>query len=608
MRTVRTALTLAVFVLVFLSAWLFFGCAHAELLSYEEQYQLFLFSTDYLLERIAVAGGVADYVAEFLTQFYYVPWAGSAVVSSVLTLMMWLAYMLTGRHEDWRDSLTWCLLSAAAVVLTVALMGDENVLLSYPVAIDMVLAATLAADRLPKMSKALFGVVLAVSFSLLYWCAGAVAVIFALATPLRTQWLHNKGAWAAGSMVMAVAVMMAAGRFLMVQWPVSSVMFGINYYRATDFHPAGIFVVAAWVTAIAVLSKGIKSMRKPVLNTLIMAVTAVALAAGGTILIRSSYDKDKFDALLYDKLVREGRWTDIIAHAENTPPRSEMAVQGLNLALAKTGQMGDRMFCFPQQGIESLVSKHKLDNTTCLVSAEVFFHLGMTNAAFWYNFDLQESIINNRKSGRFMKRMAQCLIVNGKYKAAGKYLNKLRQSLFYRDWAEETMRCIQDEAQVNSHPVYGEMRRNSFKKEMLYNYGEVGKMFGLAAIDSDGRNYLAWDYFCAAMLLQGDLRTFTGMYHYAAETFHMTRIPRHYQEAIALFWTFGHQNFDGLPFPVDNSVKTQIAELARAYGQSRGNIDAWRPAFAQTYWAYFLTRQQQNVGENTEEQHAEREG
>jgi len=577
MRAVRTVPALVVFALVFLSAWLFFGLAHPELLSYEEQYQLFLYSTDYLLERISVAGGVADYVAEFLTQFYYVPAAGAAAVASVLTLMMWLTYRLTGRHEDWRDRLTWCLLSAAAVALTIALMGDENVLLSYPVAVDMTLAATLAAGCLPKMSKALFGAALVAGFALLYWCVGAAAVIFAIAVPLRAQ------------------------------WPVSSVMLGINYYRATGFHPAGIFVVAAWVAAVAVVSRNIRPARKPATKTLIMAVTAVAVIAGGATLIRSSYDKDKFDALLYDKLVREGRWTDIIAHAEKTQPRSEMAVQGLNLALAKTGQLGDRMFHFPQQGIGSLVSKHKLDNTTCLVSAEVFFHLGMTNAAFWYNFDLQESIINNRKSGRFMKRMAQCLIVNGKYKAAGKYLNKLRQSLFYREWAEETMRCIKSEAQVNAHPVYGEMRRDSLKREMLFSYGEIGKMFGLAAIDSDGRNYLAWDYFCAAMLLDGNLQLFTGMYHYANEMFHITRIPRHWQEAIALFWTFGHQSFDGLPFPVDSSVKTQIAELARAYGQSRGNAGAWRPAFAQTYWAYFLTKQQK-AGEDAEEQHAEREG
>jgi len=80
MRAVRTVPALVVFALVFLSAWLFFGLAHPELLSYEEQYQLFLYSTDYLLERISVAGGVADYVAEFLTQFYYVPAAGAAAV------------------------------------------------------------------------------------------------------------------------------------------------------------------------------------------------------------------------------------------------------------------------------------------------------------------------------------------------------------------------------------------------------------------------------------------------------------------------------------------------------------------------------------------------
>lgn len=50
--------------------WAFpYRCA----LSYQEQYRnLFLFTPSYFTERISVPGGLADYVAEFITQFYYV--------------------------------------------------------------------------------------------------------------------------------------------------------------------------------------------------------------------------------------------------------------------------------------------------------------------------------------------------------------------------------------------------------------------------------------------------------------------------------------------------------------------------------------------------------
>ena len=50
---------------------LFWGSVYPAHISYQEQFQLFLFDADYWWERIVVPGGLADYIAEYLTQFYY---------------------------------------------------------------------------------------------------------------------------------------------------------------------------------------------------------------------------------------------------------------------------------------------------------------------------------------------------------------------------------------------------------------------------------------------------------------------------------------------------------------------------------------------------------
>lgn len=49
------------------SAVLFWVFPHISLLLYQEQYQLFVFTTGYFVERIVLPGGLADYVAEFCT-------------------------------------------------------------------------------------------------------------------------------------------------------------------------------------------------------------------------------------------------------------------------------------------------------------------------------------------------------------------------------------------------------------------------------------------------------------------------------------------------------------------------------------------------------------
>lgn len=60
---------------------LFWGNVYPAHLSYQEQFQLFLFDADYFWERMAVPGGLADYVAEYLTQFYYHVWAGACILA-----------------------------------------------------------------------------------------------------------------------------------------------------------------------------------------------------------------------------------------------------------------------------------------------------------------------------------------------------------------------------------------------------------------------------------------------------------------------------------------------------------------------------------------------
>ena len=56
----------------------------------------------------------------------------------------------------------------------------------------------------------------------------------------------------------------------------------------------------------------------------------------------------------YDYLVRTGQWNEVLKLAEEKPPRNYLSLAMLNLSLAKTGQMGDRMFSYDQRGVNGL--------------------------------------------------------------------------------------------------------------------------------------------------------------------------------------------------------------------------------------------------------------
>ena len=74
---------------------LFWGLYYPHHLHYHEQFQLFLFTPEYGIDKCLHPGGIAEYIAEFLTQFYYFAWAGATILAIVLVLIQrqinWLA-------------------------------------------------------------------------------------------------------------------------------------------------------------------------------------------------------------------------------------------------------------------------------------------------------------------------------------------------------------------------------------------------------------------------------------------------------------------------------------------------------------------------------------
>lgn len=579
-------------VALFVGTWLMWWLWCPEMMNYQEQYQLFLWTGSYFAHSMSMVGGLADYASEFLVQFYYVPWIGALTIAVVITLLQVLSGAISlGNCHDSRLKLTLWIISLGVSIFVLHFMSDENALLSYPVALLLTCLATWGMQKLPKCSALAFGLILVFGYAALYWCVGPVAMLFLIISIVQRQELRLKLAWLLGGVLLACAFTKVLCLTLFTQYPESQLFLGINYYRVENVHPTVMIYppLAILLLALIPLFNGAKAYRY---KGFVLRCRSFFLLVGGAALIAVGYKDEKREIMCYDMLVRQGRWLDIIDIAEKEKPTNDFCLQAVNLALAKTGQLGEKMFEFPQHGMGSLLSKYYRDNTSCLVSAEVFYHLGMVNSAFRYNFDLQESIMNNRKSGRFMKRMAECLIINGKYKAAKKYIDMLSHSLYYSNWAREVKAIIGNEQAIDNHSDYGEMRRLRFKQELLYDYGNLDKIFGLLALESNGHNRLAWEYFNAAMLLKGDLSTFTGMYHYAQEMFRQAETPLHHQEAIAMFWTFGHQSFEGLPYPVSDGVKQRISAFAQVYAENPNNPKAWMSQFGNTYWAYFILNRQ----------------
>lgn len=458
------------------TVWLFWWLEYPELLLFQEQNQLFLFTWNFVGERLSVCGGLADYIAEFITQFNVLPWLGALMLSLVLTGVQILVWKLAG--NDGKSC--WYPLSFIPSVLLLVYMGDHDVMLCFPVAILMTLALCRLYDCRPSVPAAL--VMLAAG----YWLAGPAVFISAFYIILKDR--KPAELLYIPYVVLVIAILRL---LVMRQYPWHQLLLGLDYFRIPMNQPVMEVVCAAVTLLCPFLITLLPAVRRSA--WIVVPVQVATIACLGIFGISKSFDKDSCETIAFDQLVRQEKWNELISRAREHQPKSDVACVGLNLSLFLTGQM-EKMSDFWQSGPQGLIMPRVRDNISNSASCEVFWRLGFVNEALRYAFDTQESIPNLRKSGRWMCRMAECQIVNGRYEVASKYIDILKHSLFYRKWAVAHEKYLNNGSAVNSNEIYSYLRAVRSQDDYLFYYPEMDKMLGRLYLGNNNNIMAAWYY------------------------------------------------------------------------------------------------------------------
>ena len=544
-----------------LAVFLFWRFRYPAVLSYQEQLQLFLFDGDYFWERMAEPGGFARYVAEFLVQFYNSVTAGAAVIALLFMLVQRLTWRLMRSESHYA-------LSFIPVMMLWYAMGDENVMLTYTVALalNMLMACILAKVFLAwgyerrMLLRRLF--VMLVVVPLAYWLTGPMVLLLAVVLmPV--------------SVVYALALMLLSAHYL--PFPMHRVMLGVSYYRIPATLPYLLMVLPAVVW---IISNVVRLLPKA---SRVVNAVEVALAVGLLgVLADVGFDKKKYELIEYDYLVRAKDWNAIIAKAERRTPDLPMSVSATNLALGMTNQLGERAFDFYQRGAEGLLPGFERNFATTQLTGEIYFHLGMVNTAQRLAFEAMEAIPNYNKSARVMKRLAETNLINGQYQVARKYLLMLEKTIFYRPWAQRTLAMLGDENTINAHPLYGTMRQYRLQEDFLFSDRELDKICGRLFMHNQ-QNRMAVQYLLLMPLLDRDVPRFMSYVQLVQNKIQYN--PRAAQEAIAFaFMQQRRQPPRGL---VSQLVLQQMNEFARVYGSGGKNAPGLE-RFRNTVW-YYLT-------------------
>ena len=446
-----------------LAVLLFFGLAYPHHLHYQEQYQLFLFDSTYVWDVMKHPGGLADLLGRFCTQFFLFAWVGAAIIALLLSAIQLLMLCLINSQFSILNSQFSYGLSFVPSFLLWLFLLDENALLS---GVWAVLLTLLVACLIVKLTSGwMRRILLMISIPILYILVGPVC----FPIPIDSLWL------------------------------------GVHYYRYPTAFPWILWAAAISVFVIVGLVLLIRHRLKhsshlsPLTSFLSFALVAVAMG----VLIWKNVNIKAEKVMKYDFMACHQQWNRIIETVNKEKPNNQIGVTVQNLALAMRGMLLEHMFDYNQNSIHGLLPDVKEDATSPMPTAEAFYQLGMINVAQRTVFEAQEAILDFQKSGRCYKRLAQTNLINGQYEVARKYLTALQKTLFYRDWANETLLLLDNENAIASHPEYGRLRQWAYNEDFYFSDHVTAEMLeSLYFRNTDNR--MAYQYLLAYCMLTGD--------------------------------------------------------------------------------------------------------
>ena len=573
---------------------IFWSVPYMSGLCFQEQYQMFLFDIGYFLERIVLPGGLADYISEFLVQFYYMPVLGGTIIALLLMSIQAISWGLMKQY-GMKAVFPGYLLSFVPSIVLWCAMGDQNLLLSFVVALSGALLMGWIHNRFHnRLVKVVFELV---STALVYWFLGPVVFLYAalmigdtLMKGKQNGHILSSLGYSACLLILTVAWILLTTQSL--QYPLYRIFSGLNYYRypgTVSPLPLGVMIWTVVVVFFGMVPDEHAWIKKLQQSKVVMALAYVLVIVASWFGIKVSFDAMTYDLIDYDFLVRTEQWDKIIEKAEKKPATTPLGVSCVNLALSQKGQLADRLFEFYQNGGEGLFPTFTRDMISPVSTAEIFFRLGMVNDAERYMFEAQEAIPNYRKSARLTRRIIECEIINGNYQVAAKLLRRLQKTLFYSNWANQTMALLGNEKAINRHPVYGKLRKYREKKQdFLFSDQEMDQMLGLLFLN-DNHNKMAYEYLMCYELLQRDMEKF--MQYYPLGRFvGYDHIPRSFQEILIGNWMKTHSDPRTIPYSVDAQNVNNTLNFIQLYMQNPKNPQLGQQPYVSNAWYYMMVQ------------------
>ncbi len=561
-----------------------------------EQQQLFLFDSEYLINKLLQPAGVVTLVKEFMLSLFILPYCGA--ISS--TLLLVLAGILTQFIADKIDPAKRLSLVAGLWPVVTQMFLLLNFDYQYSGIISYIIAAATLLWYISLSERGWNYCVISSTMAVLLYCVvGAAALWFAIAvgvyeicrSPLRIL---------QSLIPMALVIIMGiTAVYTFHYFGELRIALTIDGYYNRVMHPEwdielawiGLPIVVMFASLLCKQNNISLSCRVVVkLSQLaIVAVTTWLMAERQAYYLQ--YDTVKFQEL--DYLERTQQWNKIIESSEKGISNKLHLIM-LNTALIEQDKLAERAFAYQQIGVDG-ISLDWSDNNPFIfnILGELHYALGNPSIAQELSFKKNsESIaVNQSNNPRALMRLVETSLIYGTksgYAIAEKYISILEHSLLYRNWAAKHRQMLYNDKAVEQDVRLGEERRNMKNIDISY---ALERNFDLVYSMQDGllaRRTI--EHQCMGYLLNMDLQRFYEVVKRCCSTPLMPALPKAFQEAL-LIHSVQDKSIEvanyGIPQERVNKFLDFQNFVARNYNR-KDLAGVMRRSYSDTYWYYYM--------------------
>ena len=544
------------------------------------QHPAFLPDGEFFMEWFPLPGGLSQYLSLFVEQFFRLTfWGAFAVIVEILLTALLLVRLMEKIFdaEYGTKSLLWI------APLFVSVVCANNVYFDFSsiTRLLVMLAVMNLLQMLPKGHK-LYGALSAVAAVAIYHFCGPLylyafcASEFVLAVIHKIKFLDF--VWSLAVTAFYPALMY---RFVMPLTPAQVFYYPVGPRTILEqFQPAiALFIVLVPLSILILHILNKKTFSRPAVGYAITLAVMMGVIVG----VFRMHDSrlERFSSFMLWKMERSD-WQYIINHAYDMPEYDRNTNFCYDLALAMTGQMGDKLFDYPQLlGNEGLIIEEPLVGGVCYPSSTMYFLMGQIPESLHYAY---ESIIYYRHSPYVLRRIIDCLIIANRYEEAEAFLKQLDRNMLMHKFVRDRRNYIAGNGKPNYTSFVQEMRKFAVKDDYIMTppYRNFEALF-LA----NKNNCVAADYLLCYLLLEKDLENFFNVL--AVSNYDPKHLPRHYQEAVAIYMaTVQNRHQYVSKVTLDPLISRHFSEFGTIC--NRNGSDAHKlvkQSFADTYWIYY---------------------